>query len=123
MLTSSLCMERGIKDKSILDQFCLAFCRIIEKHTPYIIVSGYLAIASGRVRGTEDIDMIIPRLSKNVFFALHEELSKNDFVCIQSDNPETIYEYLTDNISVRYTYRNAPVPEMEIKFAKDIEVG
>lgn len=113
-------MERSIKDKSILDQFCLAFCRIVEKYTHYIIVSGYLAIASGRVRGTEDIDMIIPRLAKNIFFDLHKELSKNNFVCIQSDDPEAIYEYLTENLSVRYTYRDTPIPEMEIKFAKDI---
>jgi hypothetical protein len=111
---------RAVKDKSILDEFCLAFCKIVEKYTEYIIVSGYLAIASGRVRGTEDIDMIIPRLHKKVFFHLHEDLSKNNFVCIQSDDPETIYSYLQENISVRYTYKDAPVPEMEVKFAKDI---
>ncbi len=113
-------MDRSVKDRSILDEFCLAFCKIIEKHTEYIVVSEYLAIASGRVRGTEDIDMIIPRITKKIFFEIHEDLSKNNFVCIQSDDPETIYSYLTENISVRYTWRDAPLPEMEVKFAKDI---
>ncbi len=113
-------MDRSVKDKSILDEFCLAFCNIIEKYTKYIVVSGYLAIASGRVRGTENIDMIIPRISKKKFFEIHKDLTKHNFVCIQSDDPKIIYSYLTDNISVRYTYRDAPLPEMEIKFAKDI---
>ena len=113
-------MDRSVKDKSILDEFCLAFCKIIEKYTEYIVVSGYLAIASGRVRGTEDIDMIIPRITKKIFFEIHKDLLKNNFVCIQSDDPETMYDYLAENISVRYTYRDAPLPEMEVKFAKDI---
>ena len=63
-------MDRAIKDKSLLDKFCIDFCKIVERHTPYIIVSGFLAIASGRIRGTEDIDMIIPRLSPTLFSKL-----------------------------------------------------
>ena len=105
-------MERAVKDRSILDTFCENFCKIMEKH-------GFVAIASGRVRGTEDIDMIIPRLSVHQFLKIHEDLITNNFVCVQSDNPQIVYDYLKDNISVRYTYRNIPVPEMEIKFAKD----
>ena len=30
-----------------------------------------------------------------------------------------IYDYLKENLSVRYVYENMPVPEMELKFAKD----
>ena len=52
-------MEREIRDRNILDTFCTEFCDIVEKHCKYIIVSGFVAIASGRTRGTEDIDMII----------------------------------------------------------------
>jgi len=107
-------------NKSLLDKFCTDFCKIIEKHTDYIIVSGFLAVASGRPRGTEDIDMIIPRINFDKFEKLHKDLIKSGFVCMQSGNPKNIYKlYLKDNLSVRYTYKDKPLPEMEIKFAKD----
>ncbi len=51
-------MEREVSDRNILDKFTEEFCSIIEKHCQYIVVSGFVAIASGRTRGTEDIDMI-----------------------------------------------------------------
>ena len=87
---------RGIKG-NILDKFCTDFCKIVEKHTKYIIVSGFVAISSGRVRATEDIDMIIPKISLDKFEKLHKALSKK-FVCIQSDDFKEIYEdYLKQN--------------------------
>lgn len=83
-------MERSVKDRSLLELFCQAFCKIVEKHIKYIVVSGYVAIASGRVRGTEDIDMIVPRISLPVFSKLHDDLVKNNFVCVQSSSPSEI---------------------------------
>ncbi len=105
--------------KNILDKLCIEFCKIVEKHCKYIVVSGFVVIASGRVRGTEDIDMIIEKLKLEKFIKLHKDLIKNNFVCMQSDSEKEIYDYLKDNLSVRYTYKNQPLPEMEIKFAKD----
>lgn len=112
-------MGHLISDRNILDTFCINFCKIIEKYCKYIVVSGFLAIASGRTRGTEDIDMIIEAIDKPKFIILHNELVKHNFICIQSDDPEKIYEYLVEKISIRYTYKNMPLPQMEIKFAKD----
>ncbi len=112
-------MIRGIDNKNILDSFCEDFCSIADKHCKYIIVSGFVAISSGRVRATEDIDMIIEKLDKNKFQKLHDELIKNNFVCMQSDDYSEIYSYLTNDLSVRYTIIDQPLPEMEIKFAKD----
>lgn len=113
-------MERSVKERNLLDKFCVKFCNVIEKYIPYIIVSGFVAISSGRVRGTEDIDMIIPRINKELFLKIHKDLIKNGFVCTQTDNPNSIYnDYLKDNSSVRYTLKNQPLPEMELKFAKD----
>ena len=109
---------RGISDNNILDTFTLDFVDIVQKHTPYIIVSGFVAISSGRTRATEDIDMIIPRLTYAQFCVLHTALTSK-FCCVQSDEPQDIYQYLVDNFSVRYTYHNQPLPEMEIKFVKD----
>lgn len=120
-LFGSLCdMDRSVKDRNILDRFCVEFCAIVEKHAKYIVVSGFVAIASGRTRGTEDIDMVVEKLSKSAFFRLHTALVKKGFVCMQSDDPVEIYDdYLIKNVSVRYTYRDVFVPEMEVKFAKD----
>jgi hypothetical protein len=112
-------MDRSVSDKNILDKFVLDFCKVAEKHAIYIIVSGFVAISSGRARGTEDIDMIIQKLDFEKFGQFHKDLIKNNFVCMQSDNIEEIYSYLKDNLSVRYTYKNKPLPEMEIKFTKD----
>lgn len=109
-----------VDDRTILDKFCTYFCKIVEKYTKYIVVSGFVAISSGRVRGTEDIDMIIERMSKEDFIKLHKELIKNKFVCMQSDDSEEIYdEYLDNYLNIRYTYKNQLVPQMEVKFVKD----
>ncbi len=112
-------MNRSINDNNILKNFAIKFCAAIEKHVEYIIVSGFVAIASGRVRGTEDIDMFIKRLSKEKFIELHKCLIKNGFECMQSDDASIIYGYLIDNLSVRYTYKDKPLPEMEVKFPAD----
>ncbi|MBI4147612.1 hypothetical protein HY494_03090 [Candidatus Woesearchaeota archaeon] len=113
-------MQRQIKDRNILDRFCEEFCVVVEKYCKYIVVSGFLAIASGRTRGTEDIDMIIERLSFDKFKLLFNDLTKTGFVCMQSSHAEEVYSYLKDNISVRFTWKNKELPEMEIKFAKDL---
>lgn len=115
-------MKRSVDDKTILDTFVEAFCKIVEMHCKYIICSGFVAIAHGRSRGTEDIDMIIEKLSKKEFIKLHEDLIKNGFMCIQSDNSEVIFDnYLSQEISVRYVYEDEGYfpPEMEVKFPKD----
>lgn len=113
-------MGRLVKERSILDTFCNRFCAIVEKHAKYIVVSGFLAIASGRTRGTEDIDLILEKMKDDRFAILHNDLVKNGFVCMQSDLTEEIFDnYLTQGLSVRYTDNDKPLPEMEVKFAKD----
>lgn len=112
-------MDRYVYDKNILNNFCKKFCKIIDKYTEYIIVSGFVVIASGRIRGTEDVDMIIKPLNEESFVKLHKALYKNGFVAIQSDNPLDLYSYLKEWLSIRYTLKDKPVPEMEVKFAKD----
>ena len=113
-------MDRRISDRNILDEFCINFCKILEKHCKYIVVSGFVAISSGRTRGTEDIDVIIEKLPLERFIILHNDLIKNGFVCMQTEDVKSIYkDYLNDNLSVRYTFKDKMLPEMEIKFAKD----
>ena len=114
--------ERNIEDRTILDEFAEQFCDIVNKHCKYIVCSGFVAIAHGRTRGTEDIDMIVEKLNKEQFINLHKDLIKGGFVCIQSDSADSIYvDYLSNGDSVRYVTqdKNFFPPEMEIKFAKD----
>lgn len=112
-------MDRGIGDRNILDKFVEDFAEIVEKYCKYIIVSGFVAIAHGRTRATEDIDMIIEKLSKDKFALLHRDILEHGFECMQSEDPEKVYDYLIHNTSVRYTRKGEFVPEMEIKFVKD----
>lgn len=113
-------MERGISDKNVLEEFAIEVCSIVERYCRYIIVSGFVVIASGRTRATEDIDMIIERISKERFIEMHNELDNLGFECLQSSKPEEIYEYLENGDGIRYVRKGSySPPEMEIKFAKD----
>jgi len=113
-------MDRRIKDRNILDEICIKFCKVLERHCRYIVVSGFVAISSGRTRGTEDIDVISEGLEKPAFSLLHKDLVKKGFVCMQGSDPEALYEdYLKDSASIRYTYKEHILPEMEFKLAKD----
>jgi len=110
-------MRREVTELTILDTFAQDFVDVVEKHTKYIIVSGFAAIAR---RGTEDVDLIIERIGKDAFKKMHDDLLLAGFECIQSENPEVIYEdYLKDKTSVRYVRKGHFLPEMELKLARD----
>ena len=85
-------MKRESDDRTILDVFAGDFVNVVKKHAKYIIVSGFVAIAHGRSRGTEDIDMIIERIGKKEFIKMHNELEMAGFECMQSKNATTIYD-------------------------------
>ncbi len=114
--------ERRVDNRTILDKFVEDFCEVIDKYARYIICSGFVAIAHGRTRGTEDIDMIIEKMSEKEFLKMHRELKEKGFTCMQSEKPEVIYvDYLNKGDSVRYVEDEEGYfpPEMEIKFPKD----
>ncbi|HII17049.1 TPA: hypothetical protein HA361_03995 [Candidatus Woesearchaeota archaeon] len=107
-------------ERDVLDVFALKFAGITGKYGNYIIVSGFVAIASGRTRGTEDIDMIMERISRETFRKLHADLVKNGFLCFQGDSADMLYdEYLAQNNSLRYAEDGETLPQMEMKLAKD----
>ena len=113
-------MERGTSDKTLLDEFVLDFVKVVEKHCKYIIVSGYVVISHGRSRATEDVDMILEKMPKERFVALHNDLLDAGFECMQSISGEEVYDsYLKDSTSIRYTRKGSMIPEMEVKLAKD----
>ena len=52
------------KEINELDKFVLKFVEVLQKHTLYVIVSGYVAILLGRNRATDDIDIFVPKTGK-----------------------------------------------------------
>ncbi|MFA5072120.1 MAG: hypothetical protein WC511_07275 [Candidatus Pacearchaeota archaeon] len=114
-------MKREVNDRNILDKFTEEFCNIVNKYGRYMIVSGFSAISSGRTRGTEDIDMILEKMSLEDFTKLHNKLLNEGFECQQSENSKEIYlDYLSQGDSIRYTWKGKFLPEMEIHFPKDV---
>ena len=112
-------MNREVSDKNILNDFCIKFCKVLSRHVEYIVVSGFVAIASGRTRGTEDIDIIIRMMDFEGFKKMHADLIKHGFICIQSADEREISDYLSQKLSVRYALKSQPIPQVELKFAKD----
>ena len=113
-------MEHLVSDTNILLKFIKEFVKVVEKvGINYIIVSGFVVIAHGRSRGTEDIDMIIDKISEEKFTELHSELDKAGFEALQGDEVGDLFEHLEENLSVRYAWKGEYLPNMELKFVKD----
>lgn len=112
----------NVADKNILDEFTTEFCSIVEKHCKYVIVSGYLAIATGRTRGTEDIDILIEKLPEEDFIRLHNDLlNKFEVIGLEDLTPKELYdEYVKANIPIRYVWYGKILPNMEFKLVKNV---
>lgn len=101
-----------------LDTFVLSFTRHLDK---YVVVSGYVSILFGRSRATEDIDLLIPKMSEQEFQSLWDRLSENDFECINTSYPEEAFKMLKEH-AIRFSEKNKPIPNMEFKIIAD-EIG
>jgi len=110
-----------IVDKTLsnLDKFVLNFIKILKKHVDYVIISGYVSILLGRTRTTEDIDVFIEKISFEKFSKLYKEIKKNGFWCLNAEEAKEIFNYLKENLAVRFTKRDKTIPNFEIKFPKN----
>lgn len=108
------------RELSELDLFVLDFVRVLEKHAQYVLISGYVAILFGRTRTTEDVDMFIEKISKEKALLLYNEMLKHNFWALNVDSGEEFYSYLGDNIAVRFARKGKAIPNMEVKFVKDM---
>lgn len=106
------------RELSDLDRFAIEFITILEKHTSYVIISGYVSILLGRSRASEDIDIIIPKLSFPTLKKLVQDLKENDFYCINEEKIQDIYECLTENLAVRFAKQQTMIPNIELKWAQ-----
>ena len=110
-----------VSNKNILKNFTESFCKIVDRYSDYVIVSGYVAIANGRSRGTEDIDIIVNKCDFDVFSKMIKELKKK-FEVLSPGNlsdKEIYEEYLLKKIPIRFCKKNEIIPNMEFKFSKN----
>ncbi|MFH1055882.1 MAG: hypothetical protein V1744_07310 [Candidatus Altiarchaeota archaeon] len=107
------------RELSDLDRFTLDFIKILRKHTTYVIVSGYVSILLGRARSSEDVDIIVPRMDYASFSKLADDIKGGGFWCLQAERNRSIYEYFQDRIAVRFAKKDAVIPNIELKCAKN----
>jgi len=104
---------------TLLDRFVQDFVRILGQETPYVIVSGFVAILFGRSRGTEDVDVLIPRLTPEDFAHLHRALVQGGFAFLNEEDADGLSEMLERNRPIRIARAGQIIPNIEMKFARD----
>ncbi|MCX6660916.1 MAG: hypothetical protein NTY91_00010 [Euryarchaeota archaeon] len=113
---TTLEIDRELSD---LDRLALDFVTVLEKHTSYVIVSGYVSILLGRARASEDIDIIIPKIAFPTLKKLVHDLKEKGFYCINEEKDSDIFECLTEGLAVRFAKQNTMIPNIEMKWAKN----
>ena len=102
-----------------LDIFVLDFIKILEKHTEYVIISGYVSLLFGRARSTEDIDIFIRALKKDAFVICYKELKEKGYWCLNAEEVNTVYDYLESGAAVRFARQEEVIPNFEVKIAQN----
>lgn len=97
-----------------LDLFVKKFLAVLKKHTDYLVVSGFVSISTGRTRGTEDVDIIVPVIDKTRFQELFLDLQENNFWCYQGDTAEEAHPYLEKLTSLRFAEKDKMFPNIEL---------
>jgi len=103
------------RELSILDDFVIKFCNLLDE---YVVVSGYVSILFGRSRGTEGVDLLIPKLSENEFKKLWRKIYLNGFECLNTSKVNESYDYLKSH-AIRFALKGKPVPNIEFKIIKN----
>lgn len=101
------------RDLTELDLFIKRFLNVLKKHSDYLVVSGYVSICSGRTRGTEDVDILVPVMGKEEFKTLFNDLEKHNFWCYQGDNPDQVYNYIKNLNNIRFALKDEMFPNIE----------
>lgn len=101
------------RDLTELDLFLRDFLNVLKKHADYLVVSGFVSISTGRARGTEDIDVLVPKLERQKFGGLFDDLIKNEFWCYQGDTIEEVFSYVNGMNHIRFARKNEMFPNIE----------
>jgi hypothetical protein len=103
---------------TLLDKFVVNFCKILEKHVKYVVVSGYVSILFGRARATEDIDILIEKIPREKFCTIYSEIIKKGYWSLNAKTRENAFQMMKDGIGIRFAKRKNIIPNAEVKFAK-----
>jgi hypothetical protein len=106
------------KELTTLDKLVIKFIEAMDD-IDYVIVSGYIAIFFGRIRGTEDIDILLNKMDMKQIEELHKKLLKNNFYPVNNvEDAKDAYGLLSEGSSLRYAEKGTWAPNFELKFVK-----
>ncbi len=110
------------RELSKLDEDVLAFANILDScDIEYVIVSGYVAILTGRSRSTEDIDIILESLSNTETEMLVAELENQGYWGMAMPLDE-MYSMLNEGDRIRIAKEGEIFPNFETWFvSNDVE--
>lgn len=75
------------KELTALDNLAIRFTSVLTRfRTKHVLVSGYVSILFGRTRASEDIDLIVEKMTFAGFRRLWEELRK-ECECLNTKKP------------------------------------
>jgi hypothetical protein len=107
------------RELSMLDRFVCRFLDILSAYSPYVIVSGYVAILFGRTRSTEDVDILIPICDPATFLLLHAECIQKGYEFLNAEDASGLFSLLISGSGIRLCETNSFIPNIEIKFIKN----
>lgn len=96
-----------------LDLFVRDFLDVLKKYSDYLIVSGFVSVSTGRVRGTEDIDMLVPLMERKGFEKFFKDITENGFWCYQGDSAEEVFPYIRNMDNIRFARKGEMYPNVE----------
>jgi hypothetical protein len=104
---------------SELDLFVCRVLDILTPYTPYVIVSGYVAILFGRTRSTEDVDILIPVCDVSSFLLLHDRFIEHGYEFLNAEDGRGLHSMLTSGSGIRLCEKDKFIPNIEIKFIRN----
>lgn len=104
---------------SALDEAVLAFADVLESsEVEYVIVSGYVAILTGRSRATEGVDVILGELTESETDELVDALTDRDYWGMAMPL-ENMYSMLRDGDRIRIAEAEEFYPNFIVWFASN----
>lgn len=107
------------RERSQLDRDVLSFVDVLETcDVEYVIVSGYVAILTGRSRATEDVDVVLEPLQEEAVDRLTDALQDRDYWGMAMPLEEA-YSMLAGGDRIRVAEEGEFYPNFEVWFASN----
>lgn len=120
---SGIALENGTltvdREPNDLDRLAIDVSSVLSGlDVDHVLVAGYVAILTGRPRGTEDIDLLIERIDEQEIRGVVEDLRDASFWGSAMPLDDT-YEMLSSGSNVRVAREGEVIPNVEVKFVDD----